>query len=594
VVDYSSPSTVYASTNNGVFKSVDGAASWTALEIPASSGTRRDYQALAIDPVTPTTLYAGGVLPSHVYKTIDGGATWTPTGTFPTLNETYVNAVLVDPAAPSTVYVSAGDGLYKSIDGGASWALAGLGGLGSGGRGVMGLALSPGPVPTLIASKATASGRWAYTSQDGGATWTDHSGGLPNVAVYALAYGPTGDLYAGTLGRGVYVLPGPAVTSVSPVQGPLAGGTAVTVTGNAFMPGATLWLGGVAATGVSVVNETTITGTVPAHTAGAVSVLVQNPTGQAGTLTGGFTYKAVVTLAPLTQPLHVGGTNTLAGSGFSPGSVVKLFVATAAGTFAHGPFVPSAVGASSLTWVIPADVPLGNGFGAVQVINTDQGYAESNVVTALLDGDAAIGIPTILTIDGATLGPADPSIGVAHIDTVVAKGATTTIGGTGFADPLVNLFTAAGNVGPLVPLAGGTATQGRVVVPAGAPTGPGNFQVVNRPSYRASNAVASIVGAVPTVTHVGVSGGTITVTGTGFSTLSVINLYNLQGGGVVNLGGLGASGARIPLTIVSDTQFTFARPAGAAAGPAFVEVLNPPFIPFSSSGNDPDGAFTMP
>jgi hypothetical protein len=45
---------------------------------------------------------------------------------------------------------------------------------------------------------------------------------------------------------------------------------------------------------------------------------------------------------------------------------------------------------------------------------------------------------------------------------------------------------------------------------------------------------------------------------------------------------------------VNDTRFTFARPEGAVAGPAFVEVLNPPFIPFSSSGNDPDGAFTFP
>jgi hypothetical protein len=458
----------------------------------------------------------------------------------------------------------------------------------------MGLALSPGPVPTLIAGKADASGRGVYTSQDGGATWTDHSDGLPNVAVYALAYGPGGALYAGTRGRGVYVLPGPAVGAVTPPQGPLGGGTAVTVTGTGFMPGATLWLDGVAAAGVSVVNETTITGTLPAHAAGPVSVLVQNPTGQSGTLAGGFTYTAVVTLASLTNSLHVGGTNTLNGSGFSPGSVVKLFVATAAGTLAHGPFTPSAVGTTTLSWTIPADVPLGNGFGAVQVINTDQGYVESNVVTALLDGDAASGLPTILSIDGVGLGPPDPSIGVAHVDTVVAKGGTATITGTGFSNPLVNLFTAAGNVGPLVPLAGGTATQVQVVVPAGAPTGPGNFQVVNRPTYRASNAVASVVGATPSVTHVGASGATITVTGTGFSTLSVINLYNLQGGGVVNLGGLGPAGANIPLTIVSDTQLTFVRPAGAVAGPAFVEVLNPPFIPFSSSGDDPDGAFTMP
>jgi hypothetical protein len=57
---------------------------------------------------------------------------------------------------------------------------------------------------------------------------------------------------------------------------------------------------------------------------------------------------------------------------------------------------------------------------------------------------------------------------------------------------------------------------------------------------------------------------------------------------------LGAAGARLPLTIIDDTRFTFTRPAGAVAGPAFVEVLNPPFITFSSSGRDRDGVFTMP
>jgi hypothetical protein len=62
---------------------------------------------------------------------------------------------------------------------------------------------------------------------------------------------------------------------------------------------------------------------------------------------------------------------------------------------------------------------------------------------------------------------------------------------------------------------------------------------------------------------------------------------------VVNLGGIDSRGAKIPLTIVSDTQFTFSVPAGAAPGPSYVQALNPPFLPFSSSGNDPGGAFTL-
>ncbi|MGH7292520.1 MAG: LamG-like jellyroll fold domain-containing protein, partial [Myxococcota bacterium] len=37
----------------------------------------------------------------------------------------------------------------------------------------------------------------------------------------------------------------------------------------------------------------------------------------------------------------------------------------------------------------------------------------------------------------------------------------------------------------------------------------------------------------------------------------------------------------------------FQVPARAITGPAYVEAINPPFIPFSSTGTDPDGAFTI-
>jgi hypothetical protein len=159
----------------------------------------------------------------------------------------------------------------------------------------------------------------------------------------------------------------------------------------------------------------------------------------------------------------------------------------------------------------------------------------------------------------------------------------------------VNLFTSTGNSGPLVPLAGATQTQLQVNIPTGAPTGPATLQVVNSPytGNVQSNAVAVVLGAALTITGVSVSGPTVTVTGTGFSTLSVVNLFNLQGGLVVNLGGLNGAAPNIPLTVTSDTQLSFSIPAGAVAGPAYVQVLNPPFIPFSSSGNDPDGAFTL-
>ncbi len=102
------------------------------------------------------------------------------------------------------------------------------------------------------------------------------------------------------------------------------------------------------------------------------------------------------------------------------------------------------------------------------------------------------------------------------------------------------------------------------------------------------------IGARILVTNVTQAGTTLTVDGTGFSTLTVINFFNTQKGGTVNLGGLTAAGAaKIPIHLISSTRFTFTKPAGAVAGQSFVQALNPPFVPFTSSGNDPCGAFPL-
>ena len=53
-------------------------------------------------------------------------------------------------------------------------------------------------------------------------------------------------------------------------------------------------IGGVEATGVTFVNSTSITGITPAGTAGPQDVVVTNPDTQIGTLTGGFTYGALI------------------------------------------------------------------------------------------------------------------------------------------------------------------------------------------------------------------------------------------------------------------------------------------------------------
>ena len=52
-------------------------------------------------------------------------------------------------------------------------------------------------------------------------------------------------------------------------------------------------------------------------------------------------------------------------------------------------------------------------------------------------------------------------------------------------------------------------------------------------------------------------------------------------------------GPKIPLKLIDDKTFQFTKPSGSVAGPAYVQALNPPFVPFTSSGNDPGGAFTL-
>ena len=84
------------------------------------------------------------------------------------------------------------------------------------------------------------------------------------------------------------------------------------------------------------------------------------------------------------------------------------------------------------------------------------------------------------------------------------------------------------------------------------------------------------------------------VNGTGFSSLTVINLFNKQGTKALNLGGLKPGGApKIPLVFVNQNHFTFTKPSAAMPGASYVQALNPPYVPFTSSGNAPGGAFTL-
>jgi photosystem II stability/assembly factor-like uncharacterized protein len=112
-IDPQMPTTLYAGTpDRGLFKSTDGGVTWTATGL-----TSGDVHALVIDPVAPDTLYAA-LSESGVVKSTNGGATWSAAG----LASGFVRGLVIDPVTPTTLHALIPDGgIYRSTDGGATW-----------------------------------------------------------------------------------------------------------------------------------------------------------------------------------------------------------------------------------------------------------------------------------------------------------------------------------------------------------------------------------------------------------------------------------------------------------------------------------------
>src|SRR5439155_26720805 len=104
-------------------------------------------ETLAIDPVTPATLFAGtsrSWATGVVFKTVDGGLHWFQSDKGVSAD---VLTLAIDSSHPATLYAGTyGGGVYKSSDGGASWT-----GVGLGGRLVYSLAIDPASSQTIYA-----------------------------------------------------------------------------------------------------------------------------------------------------------------------------------------------------------------------------------------------------------------------------------------------------------------------------------------------------------------------------------------------------------------------------------------------------------
>lgn len=174
-----------------------GSSVWTAI---GPGGAGADVRALAIDPGSPTTVYAGTA--GGVYKTTNGGATWT------TVNQGVTNlsvlSLAIVPGFSSTLYAGTENGIFKT-DSGANWTL--LPTLVGGSLlnlGASAFAIDPTRPATLYAGTDVL----VLKSINGGESWVAASFGLPPSfgKVFALAIDPrdVSNLYAGTLSVGAF------------------------------------------------------------------------------------------------------------------------------------------------------------------------------------------------------------------------------------------------------------------------------------------------------------------------------------------------------------------------------------------------------
>src|SRR5947209_11214544 len=175
------------SMGDGVYKSVDGGRSWTNTGLAKSEHIGK----IVVDPRDSNVVYVAAQGPlwaaggdRGLYKTTDVGKSWTPSLTIS--ENTGVTDVVIDPSNPDILYAASYqrrrhvftliDGgpesaIYKSTDAGKSWKKL-TSGLPKEDMGRIGLAIATHHPKTVYATiESTRRAGGIYVTNDGGSSW---------------------------------------------------------------------------------------------------------------------------------------------------------------------------------------------------------------------------------------------------------------------------------------------------------------------------------------------------------------------------------------------------------------------------------------
>jgi PKD repeat protein len=198
-IDYTDELIQYASYAKGViYRTLDGWANQQTISnnisTPAPEGAW--VTPIAIDPTTPSTIYAGYDI---LYKSTNRGNSWLPISGIISAS-VKIHSLAIAPSNSNYIYCASIDTFYYTTNGGANW-FYNSSQVQSGILPITNIAVDPtNPQEVYITIGNYNAGQKVYKSTDAGTTWTNFSGTLPNLPVNCIVYetGSSDRLYIGT------------------------------------------------------------------------------------------------------------------------------------------------------------------------------------------------------------------------------------------------------------------------------------------------------------------------------------------------------------------------------------------------------------